>query len=143
MTHPGSFNLSLLPEDYAILTLPAASPAPAWAMAGSFFSITRTSEELSVVTAMQNVPPELQRNVSSRWRAFKVHGPFALNEVGVLAALAAPMANAGISIFVDSTYATDYLLVNAAQVEPAVSALSCSGNQVSMGSEKFESARER
>jgi uncharacterized protein len=131
MTQPASFQLSALPEDYAILKFPVQSAVPAWATMGSFHSVTRTSEELSVVTALAHIPPELLENLANRWRVFKVCGPFALNEVGVLAALAAPLANAGVSVFVVSTYDTDYLLVNEKQFETAVSAWSRSGQRVS------------
>ena len=130
MAKPTSFTLSPLPEHYAILKFPAESPMPDWAMTDGFFSITRTSDELSVVTPLRNVPQDLLRNFPSPWRVFKVHGPFALNEVGVLASLAAPLAQAGISIFVISTHDTDYLLVNVKTFEAAMSALLRAGHRV-------------
>jgi uncharacterized protein len=128
MTNDRSFTLSVLPEKYRILKFPPDSPMPAWAEAGEFFSVTRTSEELSIVTACKNVPAEVK--VSGKWRALKVHGPFALDEVGVFALLAVPLASAGISIFVISTYDTDYLLVNAEQCDAAVSVLRNAGHRV-------------
>ena len=45
------------------------------------------------------------------WRALKVSGPLDFNLTGVLAALAQPLAGAGIPIFVLSTFDTDYILV--------------------------------
>jgi hypothetical protein len=53
----------------------------------------------------------------------KVHGPFDFSEVGVLAALLAPLASAGVSVFTISTFDTDYLLVQCSQTREAVDAL--------------------
>jgi hypothetical protein len=61
---------------------------------------------------------------------FKVGGPFALDEAGVLAALAAPLSKAAISIFVISTYDTDYLLVSGQKCDAAISALENEGHRV-------------
>lgn len=65
-----------------------------------------------------------------RWRAFQVHGPFALSEIGVLAALSAPLAEAKISILVISSYDTDYLLVEGAQMLNAIDALQRAGHTI-------------
>src|ERR1700692_4011953 len=77
-----SFELSLLPETFAICRLAPDAVVAEWAMQGQFFSITRTSEELSVIAETAFVPDNLLTKVS--WRVMKVHGPFDLSEVGVL-----------------------------------------------------------
>jgi uncharacterized protein len=128
MTNQRSFHLSLLPDQYVILKLAAKGEIPAWVMNGEFFSVTRSSEELSIVTAHEKVPTQMRSE--SKWRALKVRGPFALSEVGVLAALAAPLSKAAISIFVISTYDTDYLLINEQQCDAAISALENEGHNV-------------
>jgi hypothetical protein len=128
MTNQRCFHLSLLLNPYVILKLTADAEIPAWAMNGEFFSVTRTSDELSIVTAFKNVPTQMNRE--SKWRVLKVHGPFALNEVGVLATLAAPLSKAAISIFVISTYDTDYLLINEQQCGAAISTLENEGHRV-------------
>ena len=81
-----------------------------------------------MVCAAQHVPERIRGEI--RWRAFKVHGPFALSEIGVLASLATPLADAQISIFVISTLDTDYLLVNAQQLRTAVDALQRAGHKI-------------
>jgi|HubBroStandDraft_6_1064221.scaffolds.fasta_scaffold2092192_2 hypothetical protein len=128
MTNQRSFHLSLLSNQYVILRLAADAETPKWAANGEFFSVTRTSDELSIVTAFTNVPAQMSSD--SKWRVLKVHGPFALNEVGVLAALVAPLSKAAISIFVISTYDTDYLLINEQQCDAAISALENEGHSV-------------
>lgn len=119
-------NLSLLPEKYAIVGLPAHAELPAWATQGSFFSVTRTIDELSIVAEESHVPTGIQHQ--GGWRVIKVHGPFVLSEVGVLAALAGPLAAANISLFVLSTFDTDYLLVSGESLDAAVSVLEKAGH---------------
>ena len=121
-------DLSLLPERFAISRLAANSPIPDWAMRGPFFSVTRTGDELSVVTELCFVPVGVQSQPG--WRVLKVHGPFVLSEVGVLAALAKPLADAKISLFAVSTFDTDYLLVASETLSAAIAALERAGHTI-------------
>jgi hypothetical protein len=123
-----SFELSLLAETFTICHLAAGAAVPEWATQGQFFSITRTSEELSVIAETVLIPERLRTEVS--WRVMKVHGPFDLSEVGVLASLVAPLAAAGVSVFTISTFDTDYLLVQSIQLLEAVTALRNAGHTV-------------
>src|SRR6195256_1024151 len=120
--------LSLLAERFAITRLAADSPIPSWATEGPFFSVTRTGEELSVVTELSRVPADAQSQPG--WRVLKVHGPFVLSEIGVLAALATPLAEARISLFAVSTFDTDYLLVASETLSAAVAALERAGHTI-------------
>ena len=120
------FQLSLLPARYAIVGLPPMADLPKWAMQGEFFSVTRTPEELSIVVEESRVPQGIQ--AQSGWRVIKVHGPFVLSEVGVLAALAGPLAAARISLFVVSTFDTDYFLVASENLAAAMTVLERSGH---------------
>ncbi|HKW57871.1 MAG TPA: ACT domain-containing protein [Candidatus Acidoferrum sp.] len=123
---PRQLRLSLLPCAYGIVRFPPTAEIPPWAAAGPFFSVTRTADELSIVAEETVIPARVQ--VQTGWRAIKVHGPFPLSEIGVLASLAAPLAAAGISVFVLSTFETDYLLVAAANLRVAISALESAGH---------------
>jgi uncharacterized protein len=116
-----SFELSLLAETFTICHLAADAAVPEWATQGQFFSITRTSDELSVIAETVLVPARLRAEVT--WRAMKVHGPFDLSEVGVLASLVAPLAAVGVSVFAVSTFDTDYLLVQCRQLREALAGL--------------------
>ena len=102
---------------------PAVCPAEtrdgltAWVdHAGDFVSVTRTTEELSIVCAIDVVPTGVQ--MEGPWRAFKVQGPLVMTLIGVVAALANPPAHACISIFAISTYDTDYILVTSRTSTP-------------------------
>jgi hypothetical protein len=116
-----SFELSLLAETFTICHLAPDAAMPVWATQGQFFSITRTSEELSVIVETSLVPAGLRTKIT--WRAMKVHGPFDLSAVGVLASLVAPLADAGVSVFAVSTFDTDYLLVQCSQLREAITRL--------------------
>jgi len=120
--------LSLLPERFAISRLAADSRIPDWATQGPFYSVTRTGDELSIVTELFRVPAGIQSQPG--WRALKVHGPFVLSEIGVLAALATPLAEAKISLFVISTFDTDYLLVASETLTAAMAALERAGHTI-------------
>jgi uncharacterized protein len=120
--------LTLLAERFAISRLAADAAIPDWATRGSFFSVTRTGDELSVVTEISQVPVGVQSQPG--WRVFKVHGPFVLSEIGVLSALAAPLAGAKISLFAVSTFDTDYLLVAAETLSAAIAALGRAGHTI-------------
>jgi hypothetical protein len=125
---PTRLELSVLPEQFAVTQLAANAPLPPWSTQGSFFSITRTGDELSVVCAVQHVPEQMRGEIC--WRALKVRGPFALSEIGVLASLATPLADAKISLLAISTFATDYLLVSSEQLRAAVDTLQRAGHKI-------------
>jgi hypothetical protein len=71
-------------------------------------------------------PAELE--VEGGWRALKVAGPLDFALTGVLASLAGPLAEAGISVFVVSTYDTDYVLIREVDLEAARAALVAAGH---------------
>ena len=125
---PRRLELSLLPERFAISRLAPTAPLPAWATQGDFYSVTRTCDELSIVVEEFRVPAGTQSQTG--WRVFKVHGPFLLSEVGVMASLTAPLADARISLFVVSTFDTDYLLVTQEQLASAIVTLDRAGHSI-------------
>jgi hypothetical protein len=126
-------NLAALAGDYAICRLAANAGVPDWA-AGEFVSVTRTADELSVVCATDAVPPTVR--CEPGWSCFKLLGPFAFDEIGVLAAIAAPLAAAAIGIFVISTFDTDYLLVKTNDRARTIATLVAAGHAVASGGEE-------
>jgi uncharacterized protein len=114
--------LSILPMKLAVCRLERDSTIPVWATDNTFFSITRTDDELSIVCPENKVP---QGVISEKnWRAFKVMGPLDFSLTGILASLANALAEAKISIIALSTFETDYILVKNKDLEKAVKALS-------------------
>lgn len=96
--------------------------------ATDFFSITKTSEELSLVCKESDIPENCTPDGS--WSGLKVQGPLDFSLTGILSSLAGPLADAGISIFTISTYDTDYLLVKTIDLDKAISVLRAKGHEI-------------
>lgn len=120
--------LSVLPDRLAICKLPPDSPLPTWAARGGFYSITRTEDELSLITADHDIPPDVP--CDHDWRAIKVEGPLEFSLTGVLESVARPLAEASISIFAVATYDTDYVLVKSSNLSCAIDTLHAAGHTI-------------
>lgn len=110
--------IDVMGEPLSIVRLPPDAATPSWASGGSWCSVTRTEQELSVVCESARVPAEIGHN--GPWRALRVAGPLDFGMTGVLERIARPLAEARISIFAVSTFDTDYVLVGEADLENAV-----------------------
>lgn len=117
--------LQIIEGEYSICRLPPDSAMPAWGVREPFYSVTATADELSVVCRTPHVPPGVRRE--DGWKALCVSGPLDFSLTGILAGLANPLAETGISIFAVSTYDTDYLLVRASDFANAVDTLKAAG----------------
>lgn len=123
-----SLTLAVVPGRFAVCRLDPGDPIPSWATASDRWSITRTPDELSIVCADDIVADGI---VAERdWRGLQVAGPLDFSLTGILAALAEPLAQAGISIFALSTYDTDYVLVKEHALAAALTALRSAGHQI-------------
>jgi hypothetical protein len=120
--------LSVLPGRFAVCRLEPSSQVPAWLPGRGFVSVTRTTDELSIVCEESCVPPGVK--MQAGWVVLALRGPFEFSEVGVLASLAEPLAKAGIGIFPISTFDTDYLLVAQENLDRAVAALAAAGHTI-------------
>jgi uncharacterized protein len=123
--------LELLPETYSIYRyLPDASIPFSPPGGPGLWAFVWTDEELSIVSADQ-APGATQ--VEAGWRVLKVRGPLDFSQVGILASIAVPLADAGVSIFTISTFDTDYILVKEDSVELASKELEKAGHKVFTG----------
>ncbi|MEA4907596.1 MAG: ACT domain-containing protein [Chloroflexi bacterium] len=113
--------LTVLPDELAVCRLEPTSAVPAWLFELSFFSLTRTAEEISIVLPAVRALPGWRSEAG--WRALKVSGPLDFSLTGILAGLSGALAADGISLFALSTYDTDYLLVRSADLEASVHSL--------------------
>ena len=120
--------LELLHDTFAICRLAPGAAVPEWAT-GEIMSITRTPAELSIVCSQDAVPENAKCELG--WRCLQVVGPLDFSLVGLIASLTGALAAANISVFVLSTYDTDYLLVKRADVRAAVESLNAAGHAVS------------
>jgi hypothetical protein len=119
--------LRLLPDSLAICRLEPEAPIPAWMPQRAFTAAIRTAEEFSVYCVDSAVPQDVR--AERGWRALQLVGPFPFEMFGVIASVAAPLADAGISISVLATYDTDYIFVRAEKLESAVQVLQAGGHR--------------
>jgi uncharacterized protein len=121
--------LSLLPGSFAICKFASGGIFPVDYLHSSFFSITKTDSELSVVCQESAVPADVFAERDRR--VLRVEGPLDFSLTGILAALAVPLAAAHVSIFALSTYDTDYLLIAGCDLDRAIPALEQAGHAIS------------
>jgi uncharacterized protein len=119
--------IAILPLRLAVCRLAPEATLPSW-VRGSFTSVTRTADELSVVCDEDAVPADVQ--VERGWRVMKVEGPIPFEMTGVAAALVGPLAEARISVFLLATFDTDYLLLKDEVCETAVAILRGHGHDI-------------
>ena len=122
-----TFTLSVLPDELAICRF---NLDYRWSLPqqGSFMSVTRTEDEISVVCPVESVSEDAR--VDEGWRALKVHGPIPFEMTGVLASIINPLADAKIPVFAMATFDTDYVLVRQETLERAAEALRKAGHLV-------------
>jgi uncharacterized protein len=123
-----TLDLTVLPDVLATCRLPAGAASPPWLEGETFASVTRSPEETSLVCPAEFVPDGVRTEPG--WRALRVAGPLDFALTGVLLALLAPLAAAGVAVFALSTFDTDYVLVKEATLADAVAALADAGHRV-------------
>jgi len=99
---------------------PSAEAVSAWNTV-----IARTDAELSIIAPETVVPAD--GLIERGFRVLAFEGPIPFTTTGVIAAVAAPLAEAGISLLPIATYDTDYVMVKDAHLDRAISTLRASG----------------
>ncbi|KAK9693538.1 hypothetical protein K7432_013879 [Basidiobolus ranarum] len=133
-------NLQLYTEQFCVLKFAPKASVPRIFDDLPFYSVTRTPEELSIVTIQpSNETIETLRDsglvaYENDWRCLKVQGPLDFSLIGILANLSSTLADAEVSIFAISTYDTDYLLVKQDSVDRAQEVLVKVGHTINIAS---------
>src|SRR5579862_1696348 len=120
-----------LSEVYSIVRLSPGEAVPALLTGGEFTSISRTSEELSIVCSNKNLPAGV--DPGPPWICFKLEGPFPFSQTGVLLSVIDPLSKDGIPIFAVSTYDTDYVLIPQEYADRAIHRLREAGHELLAG----------
>jgi hypothetical protein len=115
-------NLKVLQKKYSILKFQTDSTLPDWIYLSDFYSITRTHDELSVVTEQPD-PSADNITGSKDWRVLKIIGPLDFSMIGVIADISNILKDARVPIFTISTYNTDYILVGQKDLDVTIKAL--------------------
>lgn len=119
--------LLLHPETYALAKLAPEAPRPDWAR-GRFHCVSRSAREWTVIGEASCVPSGC--TAQAGLRCLEVDGEFSLDAVGVVATVSAPLAAAGISLFLVSVWSTDFMFVAQGDLEGALAALRAAGHAV-------------
>ena len=105
-------------EDYSLVNLNS-----------EYSFIGKTDEEKSLVCITDEVPANvIQRD--DGWKAFRIQGVLDFSLIGILAKIAAALADNGISIFAVSTYNTDYVLMKKENYQKALDVLKAVGYMI-------------
>jgi hypothetical protein len=103
--------LKILTGTFNIYQLKPEEEIPFAVYSCNFYSITKTNNELSVITDQVIHIPFAKS--SPDWKGFKVDGILDFSLTGIIHDITKPLKENGISVFVLSTYNTDYIFVKA------------------------------
>ena len=90
---------------------------------GEFYSITHSYDEISVISESRYSPT----GKMSQWRFLKYSGSLDDEATGIVSSITQPLANAGISVFVNTTYDSGYFGVQQQDLIAATQALKKAG----------------
>ena len=105
-------------EDYSLVNLKS-----------EYSFIGKTDEEKSLVCITDEVPANVIQQ-DDGWKAFRIQGVLNFSLIGILAKIAAALADNGISIFAVSTYNTDYVLMKKENYQKALDVLKALGYMI-------------
>lgn len=117
--------LKVLSETFAIHSLEGDSDIPVKVLKCKLFFIAKTLDELSIVVPQSLSIPAVETDFD--WRVLEVLGPLNLSLVGIMSQISGVLANANVSIFIVSTFETDFVLVKNDQLDKAKLALTKAG----------------
>ena len=125
---PKTLALKILSDRMAVCRFDPTEAVPYWIDPSGFYSITRTENELTIVCAETLVVRGTKSETG--WRCFKVEGPLDFSEIGIIFSITRPLAENGVSVFVISTFDTDYFMVKEKDLAKTVDALTAEGHEI-------------
>jgi hypothetical protein len=124
------FHFEILARKYAICKFKSNAILPDWIYSSEFYSITRTTEELTVILIQTD---EISQDIvcSKDWRILKVAEQLDLSLIGIIADISGILKEKKIPIFTISTYDTDYFLIREKDLNTGIKALKDKGHKIS------------
>ena len=117
--------IELLDKEYSIYRLNPKDIIDNRLIGENFISITKTDDEISIVTVSGTL--KHFEKEESCWNILKINGILDFSMVGIISKISTLLAIQGISIFVISTYNTDYIMVKTDKVESTINILEQNG----------------
>jgi uncharacterized protein len=115
------FRIKVLQGEFALCSLNVGEKIPSWILPSSFYTLTKTTDELSVVCESKYVPENIK--CDKGWQILKIADVLDLSLTGITAKFSTALADAGVNLCVIATYDTDYIMVKEEKLETAKSAL--------------------
>jgi hypothetical protein len=106
-------NLIPVDGDISIYQLDINQEIPFQFHDSTFYSITKTDDEISIVSNLKLELPDVKFNHG--WKAFKVQGILDFSLIGIINDITLPLKINNIGVFIISTFNTDYILVKSEQ----------------------------
>jgi hypothetical protein len=116
-------NLILLKEKLIILKLDVNEKIPEELFNSSFFSMTKTKDEISIVCEEKLLDLDKYNNYEKSWNAFKINCILDFSLTGIISNITTKLAENNIPVFVISTFNTDYILIKKNNLDNAINIL--------------------
>lgn len=113
-----AIQLKALEGLFSVYKLNTEESIPSSVYQSNFFSITKSDEELSIVCPENSSLKTDQ--ASHHWRCIKIIGPLDFSLIGIINQITSILKEAQISVFVISTFTTDYFLIKEDQFDKAI-----------------------
>ncbi|MDR0325007.1 MAG: ACT domain-containing protein [Oscillospiraceae bacterium] len=111
--------LIVLGRDFTVCKIHSIAEAD---LSGEYVFVAKTDDEVSLVCETRYTPQNAVA-VETGWKALKIAGTLDFGMVGVISRITGILAQAELSVFVVSTYNTDYILVKASILEKCLDLL--------------------
>lgn len=120
--------LQLLQGEFTVHSFLPEVTVPACVLNSDIYFIGKTLDELSIV-CRSTIELDSEEQETG-WRSLEVLGPLGFSLTGILSEISGVLAAADISVFVISTFDTDYILVKDSHVDGAIIHLEKAGYKV-------------
>lgn len=128
-------NLVPLTDNFIIYQVADYKDIPLEIFESGFYSVTKTEEEISVITNCQVLYEKFRYNKG--WKGFRVEGILDFSLIGIINEITAPLKENKISVIVISTFNTDYIFVKEEFFKRAIEVFKSTGSIIIKGSDNF------
>jgi len=122
----------LLSDKYSIYRFRRGAILPDWVYSSEFYSITQTTDELSVIATQSEIILD-NAVINNDWRILKIAGPLDFSLIGIIADVSGIFKEKRISICAISTFDTDYIMIKEKDLIQGLEALREKGHEISIG----------
>lgn len=114
-------NLITMEGRYSVCRLPGEMTVPQPEGIDGLWAAIRTPGGRTLVCREEDAPASAE--IEAGWRVLQVEGPLSFELVGILADLLQPLKAEGVTVFVLSSFETDFILLREEDLTAARSAL--------------------